>query len=269
MNLQILLVLVFNFIISLIGTLAYSVRLVGVRTGKIAISFTVFNILSLISRMAVTFQEPLLTNYVEKNLYSDNLLHIFNLIILVSGTAAAFGAFLIPTFQNIFSKGVVVFSIERSIPRLVVGGMSKRGRASMKYCITKPHKESVTQINYKKIPRRVVAYNFAAVALVTVGALAPIYAFRIAPNLRATCVTLSSVVNGVATILMTIFIDPQMSIMTEDVMDGKCTKEDFKSCVVAMVGSKMLGTFAAAFLLIPAAYVIVFAAKGINFISSF
>lgn len=269
MNLQILLVLVFNFIISLIGTLAYSVRLVGVRTGKIAISFTVFNILSLISRMAVTFQEPLLTNYVEKNLYSDGLLHIFNLIILVSGVAATFGAFLIPTFQNIFSKGVMAFSIERSIPKLVIDGMSKRGRVSMKYCITKPHKESVTKINYKKIPRRIVVYNFAAVALVTVGALAPIYAFRLAPNLRATCVTLSSVVNGVATILMTIFIDPQMSIMTEDVMDGKCSKEDFKSSVVAMVGSKMLGTFAAAFLLIPSAYVIVFVAKGINFISNF
>lgn len=268
MNFQILLVLVFNFIISLIGTLAYSVRLVGVRTGKIAISFTVFNILSLISRTAVTFQEPLLTNYVEKNLYSNNLLHIFNLIILVSGIAAIAGAFLIPTFQKIFSKGVMVFSIERSIPRLVIDSVSKRGIISMEHCITTPHKESVTQINYRKIPRRVVAYNFAAVALLTVGALAPIYAFRIAPNLRATCVTLSSVVNGAATILMTIFIDPQMSIMTEDVMDGKCTQDDFKNCVVAMVGSKMLGTFASALLLIPAAYAIVFAARGINFISS-
>lgn len=268
MNLQILLVLIFNFIISLIGTLAYSVRLVGVRTGKIAISFSVFNILTLISRMAVTFQAPLLTNYVEKNLYSIDLLHIFNLIIVISGVAAAFGAFLIPTFQKIFSKGVMLFSVERSIPKLVISAMSKRGRSSMKYCITKPRKESVVQINYKKIPRKVVVYNFAAVALVTVGALAPIYAFKMAPNLRATCVTLSSVVNGTATILSTIFIDPQMSIMTEDVMDGKCTQEDFKDCVVAMVGSKMLGTFAAVFLLVPGAYAIVFAAKGINFISS-
>ncbi|MFL0249500.1 lipid II flippase Amj family protein [Clostridium neuense] len=268
MSFQILLVLIFNFIISLIGTLAYSVRLVGVRTGKIAISFSVFNILTLISRIAVTFQTPLLTNYVEKNLYSNDLLHIFNLIIVVSGAAAIFGAFLIPTFQKIFSKGVILFSIERSIPKLVINAMSRRGRTSMKYCITKPSKESVVKINYKKIPRRVVTYNFVAVALVTVGALAPIYAFRMAPNLRATCVTLSSVVNGAATILSTIFIDPQMSIMTEDVMDGKCTREDFKSCVIAMVGSKMLGTFAAVFLLVPGAYAIVFAAKGINFISS-
>lgn len=269
MNIQILLVLLFNFIVTLIGTLAYSVRLVGVRTGKIAISFTVFNILSLISRTAVTFQEPLLTNYVEKNLYSSNLLHIFDIIILISGVAAVVGAFLIPTFQKIFSKGVILFSMERSIPGLILNGMSKRGMVSMKNCITTPCRESVTKLNYGRIPRRVVAYNFASVALVTVGALAPIYAFRLAPDLRATCVTLSSVVNGVATILMTIFIDPQMSIMTEDVMDGKCTQEDFKSCVVAMVGSKMLGTFAAAFLLIPGAYAIVFAARGINFISKF
>ncbi|WP_234123692.1 lipid II flippase Amj family protein [Clostridium hydrogenum] len=269
MNLQILLVLIFNFIIAIIGTLAYSVRLVGVRTGKIAISFTVFNILSLISRTAVTFQEPLLTNYVEKNLYYGNLLHIFDIIILNSGIAAAIGAFLIPTFQKIFSKGVMSFSVERSIPRLLLNSISKSGMFTMKNCITAPCRESVTELNYRKLPRRVVVYNFAAVALITVGALAPIYAFRLAPDLRATCGTLSSVVNGIATILMTLFIDPQMSIMTEDVMDGKCTQEDFKSCVVAMVGSKVLGTFAAVFLLIPGAYAIVFAARGINFISRF
>lgn len=260
--------LLFNFVITLIGTLAYSVRLVGVRTGKIAISFTVFNILSLISRIAVTFQDPLLTNYVEKNTYSVGLLHIFNLIILISGIASLFGAFLIPTFQKIFSKGVMFFYAERSIPKLVLSSVSKRGLVSIKSCATVPAKESLTAINYRRIPRRVVVYNFVAVAILTVGALAPIYAIKIAPGLRATCVTLSSVVNGFATILTTIFIDPQISIMTEDVINGKCTKEDFKNCIVAMVGSKMLGTFAAVFLLVPGAYVIVFAAKAINIVSS-
>ncbi len=49
MDTQIIIVLGLNFIISLIGTLAYSVRLVGVRTGKIAVSFALFNVLMLIS----------------------------------------------------------------------------------------------------------------------------------------------------------------------------------------------------------------------------
>ncbi len=85
MNIQIIIVLVLNLIISIIGTLAYSVRLVGVRTGKIAITYSVFNILSLISRVAITFQAPILTKYIENNLNSDNVVYIFNSIIWVSG----------------------------------------------------------------------------------------------------------------------------------------------------------------------------------------
>ncbi|URZ02174.1 lipid II flippase Amj family protein [Clostridium felsineum] len=267
MSIQILLILIFNFIITLIGTLAYSTRLVGVRTGKIAISFTVFNILTLISRTAVTFQEPLLTNYAEKNLYSSNLLNVFNIIILVSGIASVLGVILIPTFQRMFSKGVLFFSVEKSIPKLIVHSITRRGIKSMKQCAVLPSKESVKKIDYRRLPRKIVLYNFISVAVLTVGALAPIYAFKMVPNLRATCVTLSSVVNGIAQILMTIFIDPAMSIMTEEVIEKKCREEDFKNCVTAMALSKVAGTFAAIILLIPASFIIVYAAKGVDFIS--
>lgn len=93
MNIQIAIVLFLNFIISIIGTLAYSVRLVGVRTGKIAVTYSVFNILSLISRIAVTFQIPILTKFVESNGNSYCLVNIFNMIIVVSGVATIVGAF--------------------------------------------------------------------------------------------------------------------------------------------------------------------------------
>ncbi|MHB8065359.1 MAG: lipid II flippase family protein, partial [Ruminiclostridium sp.] len=65
MDLNIIIVAALNFIIALIGTLAYSVRIVGVRTGKIAISFALFNALTLISSTANVFQLPKLTKYVE------------------------------------------------------------------------------------------------------------------------------------------------------------------------------------------------------------
>lgn len=73
MSIQIAIVLILNLIIFIIGTLAYSVRLVGVRTGKIAITYSVFNILTLVSRLAVTFQVPILTKYVEHNLDAGNI----------------------------------------------------------------------------------------------------------------------------------------------------------------------------------------------------
>ncbi|MGN9160087.1 lipid II flippase Amj family protein [Clostridium sulfidigenes] len=261
MSTQIIIVLVLNFIIAIIGTLAYSVRLVGVRTGKIAITFAVFNILSLVSRTALTFQAPLLTKFVENSTGGSDVLNLFKLIIIVSGIATLVGAFLIPTFQRLFYKGVIRFSIDKSIPKLIMHSFSKAGVHYMRDCISIPVKESVTKINFKKLPLKIIIYNIIAVAILTVGALAPIYAGTIVPELRATCITLSSVINGFATILMSIFIDPQLSIMTDDVIDGKCPEEDFRSCVIAMIGSKTIGTFAALPLLIPASYIIVLVAK--------
>ncbi len=60
MSTQIIIVLILTFVIYVISTLAYSVRIVGVRTGRIAISFAVFNVFALLSRTANTIQAPLL-----------------------------------------------------------------------------------------------------------------------------------------------------------------------------------------------------------------
>lgn len=261
MNIQIIVVIMLNFIISLIGTLAYSVRLVGVRTGKIAVSFALFNILMLVSRVAVTFQVPILTKYVEGNPEAGSLLTIFNLIIIISGVATIFGALLIPTFQRILYRGVRSFTIDRSFSKLILHSFSKSGIRYMKDCVSVPSKENVRQFTRKNYSKRIFVYNLITVALITVGSLAPIYAGILEPSLRATCITLSSIVNGFATILMTIFIDPQLSIMTDDVIDGKRTEEEFRVCVIGLVGSKTMGTFASLLLLLPFSYLIVFIAR--------
>ena len=57
-----------TFIIHLIGTLAYSVRIAGTRTGRIAVSFALFNLLVLVSRTSNSFQTPLIAKRVEEDL---------------------------------------------------------------------------------------------------------------------------------------------------------------------------------------------------------
>lgn len=64
---RLILVCIINFVITIIGTLAYSVRIVGVKTGKIAVSSALFNAISLFSRAAEVFQLPLLTKYMAKS----------------------------------------------------------------------------------------------------------------------------------------------------------------------------------------------------------
>ena len=236
-------------------------RLVGVRTGKIAVSYAIFNVFTLISRVAVTFQVPILTKYVERNPGSVELVNIFIIIILISGVSTIVGALLIPSFQRLLSKGVQSFSVHRSVPKLLLHSLSKSGIIYIKEFVSIPVKENITKLSMKNLPKKTLILNIIAVSLITTGAVAPIYAGYIEPGLRATCITLSSVINGFATIMMTVFIDPQLSIMTDDVIVGKCSEQQFRSCVVGMVGSKTLGTFFALLEFLPATYFIVFIAR--------
>jgi hypothetical protein len=57
-----------TFVIHLIGTLAYGVRIAGTRTRRIALSLSLFNLLILVSRTSNAFQAPLLAKRIEENL---------------------------------------------------------------------------------------------------------------------------------------------------------------------------------------------------------
>jgi hypothetical protein len=115
----------------------------------------------------------------------------------------------------------------------------------------------------KNLSPAVLIYNVVTVSLLTVGTIAPIFAGSIEHDLRATCITLSAVINGFATILMTLFIDPYLSVMTDDVMQGKCSESKYRANVVGMVGTRIIGSFISIFLLIPTSYWIVAVAKNI------
>jgi|ERR1700733_412199 hypothetical protein len=73
------------------------------------------------------------------------------------------------------------------------------------------------------------------------GVFSSLYAGYLNPSLRVTSSTLSAVANGVATIMMFVFIDPQMSVMTDDVVEGKTTESHVRRVVLWLVGSRLAG----------------------------
>ena len=113
----------------------------------------------------------------------------------------------------------------------------------------------------RSISSGMIALNVVAVALWTVGVFAALYAGYLNPQLRVTSSTLSSIVNGVATILMFVVIDPQLSVMTDDVVEGRLDEPSFRRTIVWLVGSRLAGTLLAQALLLPAASLIVFVAE--------
>ena len=261
MDTQLLVICFLTFVIHLIGTLAYAVRIAGVRTRRIAVSFSLFNILILVSRTSNSFQGPFLAKRIESNIaggVSHGLLADFRWILFSATLATIVGALLIPTFQRIFSHAVLHFQEHRSVSRLMLRIFFKGGLAQLRDVASVPAAENVTQIrSVKGISIWVVVLNVAAVALWTIGVFASLYAGYLNPALRVTSSSLSAVVNGTATILMFVLIDPQMSVMTDDVMEGKTSEPQFRRAVVWLVASRFGGTLLAQVLLLPAAMLIV------------
>jgi hypothetical protein len=265
MDTQLAIICALTFIIHLVGTLAYSVPIAGVRTRRIAVSFALFNVLVLVSRTSNSFQAPFLAKRVEESLgslTSQSLSGDFRWLLFSATFATVAGGFLIPTFQRVFSRAVMHFQIHRSVPRLLLHGFSRGGISHLKDSVSVPAPSTLAQLRLgRDVSSKVLLFNVLAVALWTVGAFAALYAGSLRPELRVTASTLSSIVNGVATILMFLFIDPHVSMMTDDVVEGRVSETSFRQAVVWLVGSRFAGTLLAQLLLIPAATVIVYVAE--------
>ena len=66
----------------------------------------------------------------------------------------------------------------------------------------------------------------------------------------------AALINGFATILLFAFIDPQLSVMTDDAVEGKVDEADFRRAITFISLSRLAGTILAQALLIPAATLI-------------
>ena len=268
MDKQLLLICALTFIIHIIGTLAYSVRIAGIRTRRIAVSLALFSILMLLSRTSKSFLGPFLAKRVEtgidQHVAASTLLGDFRWLLFSASLATILGAILIPTFQRAFCRAVEHFQVHRSVPKLLLHAVFKGGLSYLKTSASLPKPANVTGLREKSgVSISMTAMNVIATALWTVGVFAALYAGVLDPSVRVTSSTLSSIINGGATIMMAVFIDPHMSGMTDDVIEGKTEESQFRRAVVWLVGSRLAGTLIAQFLLVPSAVVIAGVAKGL------
>jgi hypothetical protein len=265
MDPQLLFICFLTFVIHLIGTLAYSVRIAGVRTRRIAVSLALFGILMLVSRTSNTFLGPFLAKRVETSLdavASGSLLGDFRWLLVSASLATVAGALLIPTFQRVFCRAVLHFQAHRSIPKLILHGFFKGGLSYVRDVASMPAARNMTDVRSGHgVSGRLTLLNVSATALWTVGVFSALYAGVLDPSVRVTSSTLSGIINGGATLMMAVFIDPHMSGMTDDVVEGKVSESRFRKAIVWLIGARLAGTLAAQVLLVPAAMLIASVAR--------
>ncbi|MCT2559157.1 lipid II flippase Amj family protein [Tsuneonella sp. YG55] len=264
MDAQLAAILILTVIINLIGTLAYAARIAGVRTRRIAMSFALFNALVLVSRLSNGFLGPLIANRVEQALAGgggEGLLGDFRLFMLAATVGVVVGIALVPSTQRLFARVIGGMQKKKSLAELALRSVTPAGLRTLREAVTIPSVASLRSYTRPaEVSWGILFANCLAQAILVVGVLASIYAGYLVPEYRVTASQLSALINGFATILLFLVIDPQLSVLTDDVVDGQVSEPAFRRAILWISGSRLAGTLLAQALFVPAAIAIAWAA---------
>ena len=265
MDTQLLVICLLTAGINLIGTLAYAARIAGVRTRRIAMSFALFNILVLVSRTSNSFLGPFLAKRIETRIAhggGDALLGDFRMVLASASMAVFLGILLVPSGQRMFARAIGYFQEHRSTARMILRTASPAGLRVVRAAISVPRLDGIRELAKPRgVGWGVLLANCLAQALITVGVLASLYAGYLNPDFRVTASQLSAVINGFATILLFALIDPQLSVMTDDVVEGRVSEPLFRRTIVWISFSRLAGTLLAQALFVPSALAIAWVAN--------
>ncbi|MGG4491019.1 lipid II flippase Amj family protein [Metabacillus idriensis] len=262
---RVLFISLFILIIHCIETLAYAVRLSGARVKMIASALSLFNLMVIVSRMSNMMQQPFTGSLVDLAPKENTLQYVENqyrILIASSTLGTVLGIVLLPTFIALFSRAIIHLSEARgSIPLLLKKGLSfeylKRG---VKH-IQLPKKGYFMTINMKQIPIKLFFINMIITSIYTIGVLSALYAALLVPDRSSTAIMASGLINGIATILLVILIDPKISVLADDVVNNKGSYTKLKSISIMMITSRLFGTFLAQLLFIPGAQYVAWLTK--------
>lgn len=247
--------IIITAVIHLIDTLAYSVRLNSVKSGQYALSLSLFNVFVLISRTAYTLLSPLigkLIGYSIANEYNPEL--ELRLIILASTVGTILGILAIPTFLKVFGKAVSKLELTGSVPVVIIQALNLNSIKRIAKSATLPKKGMVNKWTLIDVPKTLLLLNTLITGVYTIGIFSAYYSATLVSSEKQLAIAASSgFITGVATILLTMFIDPKAAIVTDQALRGDRPYQDVKTLVVLLIGTKLLGTILGQLLFIPGA----------------
>jgi len=220
-------------------------RLTGVRTKRLALSLSFVNASLLVSRMSNMLQAPLLGGMVDTSILQNNVSVLwgnFRLIIFAAFVGNLIGAILTPFAVSIFTKVVKKFDQVQSIPKLILLAFYPSNMIKVAKAFKLPSRNSLKGISLKGIPTLFLWLNLIMVSIYAIGVLCSLMAGALIPTYRVTATQLSGIVNGIATILFTLMVDPIAAHITDQTARGERKEADVRSVVFYIVLGRVVGT---------------------------
>ena len=244
---------------SIIDTLAYSVRTAGVFTRRLATSIALFNAIVIVSRLSNMFQAPIIGHFPDSVAHGEygiqDVLMALRVDLGFVILGVLIGAFLTPSLIAVFQRGIVVMGEKGTLPLTVLHGMKNLTHLP-KYWRTPKISSIPRYFNNKNIPRSILLWNVLITCFYSIGVMSTALAASSNHDLAATIMTLSGIVNGISTMLLFILVDPPASLIIDDCINGKRPNSDAVALNFHLISSRLLGCILGIFMLpIMASYV--------------
>jgi hypothetical protein len=239
-------------------------RLAGVRTQRVATGLTLFNLFATTGRLLSLFYQPLIGSLVDHATHGGGGPALFErqmrVVILAATCGALLGGALIPTAALLLQRGIASFERSGSLVRAI----ARLARPSVIASIVtefRPPRPAAFSLSARALPKAFLVWNVVVLAFWITGPLAAYYASVISPHYAVTAVSLSGLITGVATVTLTLIVDPTAALITDQAALGIRPEQDVKAMLLYLVITAVLGTLLSQLLLHPAADLIAAVAR--------
>ena len=255
MTTKLIIIVVFTIIIHAVETSSYSIRLAGIRLKKIAVSLSVVGIVLLVSRTSNLLQAFLVGGIVDQARIDDSidLKGTFHLILFAASFGTLLAIFLYPTLTKLFGYVIQNFETDGSFIRMMKTNNIQKLKYTKKY-VRFPKLQMIHRMRVGGIPKRIMLINMFATAIYTAGVLSALYASFLNPTYATKASTASGLVNGFATILLTVLLDPRIALLTERALQKENGAETMGKMYGWLMISRFFGTLLAQLLFVPGAH---------------
>lgn len=240
-------VALFTCLIHLVETVAYAMRWAGVQTRQLAVAMSFVTSTLLISRLSNMVQAPLLGAMVDTAIMTGSpaavqqLEWAFRVIIGSACLGTALGMCLTPTAARLFAVAIRQFATHGSMPKVLACLVTPRYWPRMMSMVVWPRWSMLRSVSLAGIPRRFLIMNMIVTPVYTIGVLCSLLAGAMLPPFRSTAIQLSGLVNGIATVLLVLFVDPAGARITDQVSHGQRPPDHLKSVVFFLQMGRLIG----------------------------
>ncbi|RAS76345.1 lipid II flippase family protein [Priestia endophytica] len=258
----VVLIMVLTGVIHFVETSCYSIRFGGVKLKKIAVSLSIASAVLLIARTSNLSQSMLLGNMVDSvdEGMEGSIVLSFRLILLSASIGTLISIVAYPTMAKLSPLLIKRFEIEGSLMNLMTLTNIKKLRYVPSY-IRKPRITVMQRLRIGGIPKRMMLTNIFVTSVYTTGVLSALYASILDPAHSATSIMSAGIINGVATILFTLCLDPPIALLTERALIEDTGSSAMTRTYIFLMISRLIGTLVSQIFFLPAAVLITYISK--------